>query len=1454
MINKNVLNHDIKNFNIPSKIKNYKIEKELFVISNGYMCLGINLNIKEKVIIKIYDKENFQNNSDEILLINKEIYILRIINHRHCLKLYEIIESPSFIFLIMEYTSGIKLIDVINRKKKFTEDESLNIYKQILSILIYFHEMNIGHMNINPDDILIDINNNIKIFDFKYNVFYKNNEKIKLDQIGDKNYLCPEIWSTKTCFPELADIWSSGVLLYFLIVGQLPFIGINDYDLQKKIMGAEFPLPLNISKNFQEFFKNIFEPKIESRYNLEKILDSPLFKDKKITKNNLPKGFNVLSTKYPIDDRVINICKTNFDIEQENLKQKLSKNIFDSQTSLYKQIISIFIKKKISSEIDLTSKKYITYITNENNLLDENIQKNNAQENLNKYNEIKKKYPETKINIAKNQNKILTKLNQLIEKYKIPKKDEMVQIEDENNKIEKKKINSENISKNKNDFGVKRKNKDNNVNKKRSSVYYIQFNSKPKKLSSTNLNINPGQKRRMSSALNNNYKFHYSLDKNISNVAKKSSRKNQQSSKYLLYNQKNIIKESNEEEKKHSNDSSRSSSLSRISSKKIIENKKDNKKQNNSTKKVDTKDIKINSVSSKKEGESPGKNKNIMDKTLQISKQDFFSQINGVKLKKNIPNTYVNQDENKKKLDGENKNQNSIECNNDVSMKGTQIITEDNINNSKIEKNNLSEQNKINMNQQNIQSTSSKISNIRENKSNKNEKQKNPKKDIFHKQRKSVNYINTFHFKRKSLIINTNEIKAEKSKDDTNKLKNRKQKKDDIIIGEQLNEIIIPKNSETNKKIKIGKNNKKEEKEEKNKEEKKKNKNAELKLKQNEEEQIRLGLEAEKRKRKENEEEPQRTKIELEKQERKKKEKDEEEQKKLLEEELKKKNREEIERKRKEEEKRKKEEEERIIREKEKLRLEEEEKIKNRKKEKQGKIEFEKKEKKAEKERLKKIKEEIGGGKGKEKEENKKRLEEYQNMIKKEEEKRILKETIKKKKEEEIKQKREKELINKEVKSNTQEKNIFNSNKSRKHETLKYESESSGEEEIIKNKSIKESINKINNSLTEIKGGNKTKNVLNIFNDFFFSDKKIINKNNNSRILKNKEKNEHLDGQKIFYNNKSNQELEKKNNYNRSFERLRDKVIYAQNFGFYNNENNKINEDYFIRSRNTPKNYKKLKIKINKENKRNNRLYANNIIPIKVKSIISKTNSLPNEIELMTETNNNNKIKANNVFKKIGIAKKLFSFKKKQKRNQSPNIIDDYSQELLRYSNICGINYPSMPKISTNKSNKKEKMERRKTTNSRINGHNSNSNLVSSNSSIIYNNSAKRYNKTDKAKSKTAKKIKNAYNELGYEINNINYSNKTNKTIIKIRRNSQKKRNNIKEKELNLYKGNIDYNNVSIKNLKDTISILIKRYKEKGYTYIKKEKAKYKFVKGDEIDIVEIMKLGNGLFYYNYLN
>ena len=293
-------------------------------------------------------------------------------------------------------------------------------------------------------------------------------------------------------------------------------------------MGAEFPLPLNINKNFQDFFKSIFEPKIDARFNLEKILNSTLFKEKKISKNNLHQGFNIFTTKYPIDERVIDICKTYFELEPENLKQKLNNNIFDPQTSLYKQIISSFIRKKISSEIDLTSKKYNAYISNPNNLFDESIKNSNISDNINKYQETKKLYPEQKTKIAKNQNDILNKLKTLLKKCNIPEEDNPKDTEHENpkekEKAEIKQVNQENISKNKNDVNnsVNKLNKQNkNVNKninnkKRGSIYFISLNAKPKKANvfenKLNINVNTGNKRRMSSAINTNFKFNFPLE------------------------------------------------------------------------------------------------------------------------------------------------------------------------------------------------------------------------------------------------------------------------------------------------------------------------------------------------------------------------------------------------------------------------------------------------------------------------------------------------------------------------------------------------------------------------------------------------------------------------------------------------------------------------------------------------------------------------------------------------------------------------------------------------------------------------------------------------------------------------------------------------------------------------------------------------------------------------------
>ena len=557
-------------FKMPSRIKNYKIEKEFCTIENGHICIANNININEKVLIKIYDKELIQYKTEELSLINNEIFMLRLINHRHCLKLYEIIESPSYVFLVMEYFNGITLSEFIKQKKKLAEDDALNIYKQIVSVLVYIHDMNIGHLNISSNNIYIDNANNIKIFEFKYSVFYSSKSKVKCECLGDKLFLSPELCLKKQCNPELSDIWSSAAILYMLAVGEHPFLTKNELDSQKSIMKGEFRLPTTMSKIMQDFFKTAFEVKEESRYTIEKMFKCALFRQKNITTDTLPLGLNVLSAKYPIDQRALTICKNYFNLDQDELKQKLFDNVFDPETSLYKQIVSKFTNKKVSSDGDLISKKYSNYVNNTKYYYDEKIVKKNIQTNLNKEFDVKQVSKEKEDDITTVQQSSLIKLDDLLQSYETYKKDpkslekrpkvnrkaeeekkkekqeafenQKAKLEgkDKENKESKENTDKKSILKKKNSKVIQKESLNfgpdelRNKSKERKSVYDKKSNFK-------NLNS-----RRFSSNVNMDRELENSLEKfknfQINQINKKSSMKK----KYL--NQNDIIEESKEED------------------------------------------------------------------------------------------------------------------------------------------------------------------------------------------------------------------------------------------------------------------------------------------------------------------------------------------------------------------------------------------------------------------------------------------------------------------------------------------------------------------------------------------------------------------------------------------------------------------------------------------------------------------------------------------------------------------------------------------------------------------------------------------------------------------------------------------------------------------------------------------------------------------------------------------
>ena len=404
---------------IPESIKNYKIEKEIYKLSTSIFYSGINTDINEKVLIHVFPKEEIKTNANEVTFMNNHVYLMKLLNHKNILKLYEVIETKKHAYLIYEYFEGVKLSDYISKKKKLTDDESMIIFKELLSVLVYLHDMYLCNLNINSNNILIDTKHNIKICDFKFGHFYSNKQKSRTNLLGEHFSTCPELLSKKPYNPELADIWSSGVLLFQMVTGQLPFKSSShkDLDLIRLIIKGNYTIPNSVSSNMKTLIKGMLELKEDKRFKIKDLFNHPLLKDKKITKESLTNGLNILISKYPIDATVLNICINNFKIDVALIIKHLQINKFSPITSLFKQIVTKLSKKGIPTINDLYSSKFIDYLKDSKNYLKEEQQINNIQNYLIKEDEIKKNSQDMSAILLNNQNEISKGLEDLKQQF-----------------------------------------------------------------------------------------------------------------------------------------------------------------------------------------------------------------------------------------------------------------------------------------------------------------------------------------------------------------------------------------------------------------------------------------------------------------------------------------------------------------------------------------------------------------------------------------------------------------------------------------------------------------------------------------------------------------------------------------------------------------------------------------------------------------------------------------------------------------------------------------------------------------------------------------------------------------------------------------------------------------------------------------------------------------------------
>ncbi|XP_041956857.1 death-associated protein kinase 1 [Alosa sapidissima] len=218
--------------------------------------------------------------------IEREVSILKEIQHPNVITLHDVFENKSDVILILELVAGGELFDFLAEKESLTEEEATEFLKQILDGVLYLHSKRIAHFDLKPENIML-LNRSaphprIKLIDFglAHKIDFGNDFK---NIFGTPEFVAPEVVNYEPLGLE-ADMWSVGVITYILLSGASPFLGDNKQETLANVSAVDYEFDeeyfSNTSGLAKDFIKRLLIKDPKKRMTIQDSLQHPWIKPK----------------------------------------------------------------------------------------------------------------------------------------------------------------------------------------------------------------------------------------------------------------------------------------------------------------------------------------------------------------------------------------------------------------------------------------------------------------------------------------------------------------------------------------------------------------------------------------------------------------------------------------------------------------------------------------------------------------------------------------------------------------------------------------------------------------------------------------------------------------------------------------------------------------------------------------------------------------------------------------------------------------------------------------------------------------------------------------------------------------------------------------------------------------------------------------------------------------------
>ncbi|KAF9803102.1 hypothetical protein SFRURICE_012347 [Spodoptera frugiperda] len=228
----------------------------------------------EKVAVKVIDKSKLDDVSKSHLF--QEVRCMKLVQHPNVVRLYEVIDTQTKLYLILELGDGGDLYDYIMRHESgLSESLARDYFRQIVRAISYCHRLHVVHRDLKPENVVFfEKLGVVKLTDFGFSNKFCPGQKLETS-CGSLAYSAPEILLGDSYDAPAVDVWSLGVILYMLVCGQAPFQEANDSETLTMIMDCKYTIPLHISNSCKRLIGRMLVREPEKRATLSEIATDP---------------------------------------------------------------------------------------------------------------------------------------------------------------------------------------------------------------------------------------------------------------------------------------------------------------------------------------------------------------------------------------------------------------------------------------------------------------------------------------------------------------------------------------------------------------------------------------------------------------------------------------------------------------------------------------------------------------------------------------------------------------------------------------------------------------------------------------------------------------------------------------------------------------------------------------------------------------------------------------------------------------------------------------------------------------------------------------------------------------------------------------------------------------------------------------------------------------------------